>query len=134
MAVCVCWKWKRRFLRSWKVFSVMCKIPCSDTNKTYMLYCSKVHVLGSVCHLKLNIWVFVCSVNLIKMDVCAKNSTLWWIDSGWMPGAHLSCLSILSSAGHQRKRRTKGLWVGIRTSRDHSPVTVLGKMDSAWGN
>lgn len=58
------------------MFSVMCKIPCSDTNITYMLYCSKVHVLGSGCHLKLNILAFVHSVDLIKMDVCGKSSTL----------------------------------------------------------
>lgn len=132
MAVCVCWKWERRFLRSWKVFSVMCKIPCSDTNKTYMLYCNKVHVLGSECYLKLNILAFIHSVNLIKMEVCAKNSTLWCVDPGWMLGAHQSCLTPSSLAGHERKSRTKVLWVGIRASRVHSLSTILSKMYSAW--
>lgn len=48
MAVCVCWKRKRRFLRGWKVFSVTWKIPCGDTNTIYMIYYNKVHVLGSI--------------------------------------------------------------------------------------
>lgn len=72
MAVCVCWKRKRRFLRGWKVFSVMWRIPCGDTNTIYVIYYNKVHVLGSGCHLKLNILLFFHSVNLMKMYVCGK--------------------------------------------------------------
>jgi len=28
----------------------------------------------------------------------------------------------------------KGSWIEIRAGRDHSPVTVMGKTDSTWGN
>lgn len=41
-------------------------------------------------------------------------------------------LPLPSSAGQGRGRIKKGLWVGIRTERDHTPVTVTGKTDSAW--
>ena len=34
-----------------------------------------------------------------------------------------------SSAGQGRENLTKGLWVEIRTGRDHSTVTITGKTD-----
>lgn len=37
-----------------------------------MIDYNKVHVLGSGCHLKLNVLLFFRSVNLMKMDVCGK--------------------------------------------------------------
>jgi len=42
-------------------------------------------------------------------------------------------LSLLSSVGQGRGNITKGSQVEIRTGRDHSPVTITGKTDSAWG-
>jgi len=33
-----------------------------------------------------------------------------------------------------RKYTTKDSWVKIRTGRDHSPTTVMGKTDSIWGS
>ena len=42
-------------------------------------------------------------------------------------------LSLPSSTGQGRENKTKGLWVEIRTRRDHSPITVTGKTDSTWG-
>jgi len=38
-----------------------------------------------------------------------------------------------SSAGQLRENTTKGLWGKIRTGRDHSPITIMGKTDSVWG-
>lgn len=45
-----------------------------------------------------------------------------------------AALSIPSSAEQVRETRTKGLWVGIRTGRDHSLVIVVGKTDSTGGD
>lgn len=42
--------------------------------------------------------------------------------------------SLPSSAGQGRKNTTKNLWVEIRTGRDHSPSTAMGKLDAKWGN
>lgn len=36
-------------------------------------------------------------------------------------------LSLSSSAGHGRENRTTGLWVELRTRKDLSPITVMGK-------
>lgn len=63
---------KRDFVGGRKVFSVMWKIPCGDTSTTYMIYYDKICVLGSGCHLKLNVLPFFHSMNLMKMDVCGK--------------------------------------------------------------
>jgi len=43
-------------------------------------------------------------------------------------------LSLPSSVRHGRKYMTKGLWVEIKTGRDHSPSTFTGKTVSTWGN
>lgn len=43
-------------------------------------------------------------------------------------------LSLPSSPGQERENIMKGSWVKIRTGRDHSPVTAMGKTDLAWGN
>jgi len=32
-----------------------------------------------------------------------------------------------SSSGQGRKNMMKGFWVKIRTGRDHSPITIMGK-------
>lgn len=40
----------------------------------------------------------------------------------------------LSSTGQRTENVTKGLWVDIKTRKDHSSVTVTDKKDSAWGN
>ena len=45
-----------------------------------------------------------------------------------------AALSLHSSAGQGRENITKGSWVEIRTGRDHSLITVMGKTDSTWGN
>lgn len=63
---------KRDFIGGRKVFSVMWKIPCGDTSTIYMIYYNKICVLGSGCHLKLNVLLFFHSMNLMKMDVCGK--------------------------------------------------------------
>ena len=43
-------------------------------------------------------------------------------------------LSLPSSTGQGRESLAKGSWVEMRTGRDHSPTTVMGKTDSTWGN
>ena len=42
--------------------------------------------------------------------------------------------SLTSSAGQGRENITTGSWVKIRTGRDHSAITIMGKTDSTWGN
>jgi len=42
-------------------------------------------------------------------------------------------LSLPSLAGKGRDNITTGLWVEIRTGRDQSPITSMGKIDSTWG-
>jgi len=57
------------------------------------------------------------------------------VHRGWTPGAHKSH-SITPPPQLERgeKNMTKGSWVEIRTVRDPSPVTVMDKIDSTWGN
>jgi len=43
-------------------------------------------------------------------------------------------LSLPSSTGQGRENIMKCLWVELGAGRDHSPVTVTGKMDSTSGN
>jgi len=45
-----------------------------------------------------------------------------------------AALPLPSSAGEGEKTMTKGSWVEIRTGRDQSPITTMGKTDSTWGN
>lgn len=45
-----------------------------------------------------------------------------------------AALSLPSSAEQVRENRMKGLWVDIRTGRGHSPVAVVGKTASTWGD
>lgn len=42
-------------------------------------------------------------------------------------------LSLPSSTAQRKENRMKGSWVEIKTGRDHSPFTVMGKRVSAWG-
>lgn len=42
-----------------------------------------------------------------------------WVDHGWTPDADQSCSIPLLLRG--RENKIKGLWVKIRTGRDHSP-------------
>ena len=59
---------------------------------------------------------------------------VWWVDPGWMSGAHQShSITPPSSAGQRRENITKGSWVEIRTGSGHLPITVTGKTDSVWG-
>jgi len=59
---------------------------------------------------------------------------VWWVDAGWSAGAHQS-RSVTSPAQQERGRENMpvGSWVEIRTERDHSPITVMGKTDLTWG-
>ena len=51
-----------------------------------------------------------------------------------MQGAHQKpCHHSLSSPGQGRGNMMKGLWIEIRTGRDHSPITVTEKTDWTWG-
>ena len=59
---------------------------------------------------------------------------LWRIDPGWMPGAHQSCSITPLLSWTEGENITKGSWVKIRTGRDDSPITVMGKTDSTWQN
>jgi len=60
---------------------------------------------------------------------------LRWFDLGWMPGAHQAALSLRpSSAGQGRENTMKSSWVEIRTGRDHSATTAMGKTASTWEN
>jgi len=45
-----------------------------------------------------------------------------------------AALSLPSSTGQARRNIMKGSWVEIRAGRDHSPITIMGKTDSAFGN
>jgi len=47
--------------------------------------------------------------------------------------ANKAALLLPPSAGQWRANIMKASWVEIRTGRDHSPVTIMGKTDSAWG-
>jgi len=38
------------------------------------------------------------------------------------------------STGHERNKYEKPLWVEIRTESNHSPIILMGKTDSTWGN
>jgi len=39
-----------------------------------------------------------------------------------------------SSTEQGRKNTMKGLWVKMRTGRDYSTITIMGKRDLTWGN
>ena len=39
-----------------------------------------------------------------------------------------------SSPAEGRENTTKGSWAEGGTGRDHSPVTIMGKTESSWGN
>lgn len=49
----------------------------------------------------------------------------------WMPGTHQS-LSITASLSWTEERKCSGAQIGA--GRDPSPITVLGKPDSTWGD
>jgi len=52
-----------------------------------------------------------------------------------MPGAHQShSITRPPQLDRGDKNVIKGSWVERRTGRDHSPITVMGKTDSTWGN
>jgi len=55
---------------------------------------------------------------------------MWWVDPGWMPGAHQATLPPPFTAEQGTENIMKGSWVEIRTGRDHSPVTITAKTDS----
>jgi len=57
------------------------------------------------------------------------------VSPGWMPGAYQS-LSITPPPQLDTGERnmTKGSWIKIRTRRDYSPISIMGKTSSTWGN
>lgn len=56
------------------------------------------------------------------------------VGPGWMELSTKAAVSLPSSDGHRRENVMKGSWIKIRTWRDHSPLTVIGKTDSTQGN
>lgn len=44
-----------------------------------------------------------------------------------------AALSLSSGAGEGRENIMKESWAEIRTRRDHSPITIIGKTDSTSG-
>lgn len=53
------------------------------------------------------------------------------VDPGWKPDIHKSCsISFASALG--RENIVKGLWVDIRTERDHSWNIITDKADWTW--
>lgn len=58
---------------------------------------------------------------------------LWWVDPGWMPGAHPSSFITRLLSWTQGRKQNKRVVGPDKGRRDHSPVTVMGKTDSAWG-
>jgi len=56
-------------------------------------------------------------------------NTLSWISLDECQVPTKVVLSLLPSTGQGRKNMMKGLWIGIRTGRDHSQVTIMGKTD-----
>jgi len=66
-----------------------------------------------------------------KLPNLARCHGLAWLDARCPPKP---LYHSPSSAGQGRENMTKGLWVEIRTGRDHSPITVTGKTGSPWGN
>lgn len=68
-------------------------------------------------------------MSTVKQDIC-----LWWVDPGKTTVAHQNH-SITSHLSWTRGERIyqKGSWVKIRTERDHSPATVMGKTDLTYG-
>lgn len=55
---------------------------------------------------------------------------LWWIDCQVPAKAAL----LLPSVVQGRENWTKTSWVKTRTGKDHSPIIVLRKADTSWGN
>lgn len=60
----------------------------------------------------------------------SRNS--WWVDSGWMVGTHPATLLFPLLNWRGRENITKGPQAKIRTVRDCSPITAMGKRDSTW--
>ena len=60
---------------------------------------------------------------------------LWWVDLGWMPGAHHATLSLPLLNRTGTENMTKGLWIGAQEDRERSLSNyVTGKTDLTWGN
>lgn len=55
------------------------------------------------------------------------------VDLGWLPGSHPAALSVCFLSKTMGKVRWKSSLVKIRTQRDFSPVTTVGKTSLAWG-
>jgi len=71
-------------------------------------------------------WYYVFSNIFIPLCCC-----LTWLEARCpqKPLYH-SCFS----AGQGRENMMKGSWIKIRTQRDHSAITIMGKADSMSGN
>jgi len=82
-------------------------------------YASEVPVLG----LHSNAVFWLSPVDSLLMAPCHG---LTWMHATW-PQKLL--YHSPSSAEQVRKNMMKGLWVKIRTGRDHSLITVMGKTD-----
>lgn len=51
---------------------------------------------------------------------------------GWMPGAHRSCSITPLISWTEKRKYNEGLWVKMKTERDHRLITVTSKTDSTW--
>jgi len=59
---------------------------------------------------------------------------VWWVDPGWMPGAHQKCSITPFHSWTRERKYNENLWVKMRTGRGHSGITITGKTDSTQGN
>jgi len=59
---------------------------------------------------------------------------LWWVDPGWTAGAHQSHFISPILAWTGDKKYNERLVVKVRTGKDHSQITIMGKTDLTWGN
>ena len=73
---------------------------------------------------------------LQKLSLILLNQDVIWCGGLTLAGCQVhtkATLSLPASAEQGRENIMKGLWVKIRTGRDHLPITIMGKTDSAWG-
>ena len=63
-----------------------------------------------------------------------NSKMLWWFSLAGGQVPTKAAPSLPSSAGQGRGNMMKALWVKVKIGSDHSPITVMGKTDSSWGN
>ena len=60
---------------------------------------------------------------------------VWWVDPGWMPGAHQSCsITPPPQLDGGRKKYNKRFMGWDKDREITQQLTFTGKTDSAWGN